>query len=44
MILGAVKHFLEMVVSRDREHCTISLGQRGYVDRQLGRFGLTDYH
>ena len=44
VVLGEVKHFLGMVISRDREHCTISLGQGGYVERLLGRFGLADCH
>ena len=44
VVLGEVKHFLGMVVSRDRERCTISLGQGGYVERLLGRFGLADCH
>ena len=44
VVLGEVKHFLEMVGSRDHEHCTISLGQGGYVEWLLGRFGLADCH
>ena len=42
--LGAVKHFLGMVVVRDRERRTISLGQSGYVERVLDRFGMAGCH
>ena len=42
--LGGVKHFLGLVVTRDRERCTITLEQSGYVDRLLGRFGMVGCH
>ena len=44
VVLGGIKHFLGMVVTRDRERCTISFGQSGYVDRLLSRFGMADCH
>ena len=42
--LGGIKHFLGMVVTRNRERCTITLGQSVYVDRRLGRFVMVGCH
>lgn len=44
VFLGPVRHFLGMVVTRDRQRGTISLGQGGYVERVLDRFGLAVCH
>jgi len=44
VMLGAVRHFLGMVVTRDREQRTVALGQAGYVERVLARFGLAGCH
>lgn len=40
VLLGEVRHFLGMVVTRNRVDHTITLSQAGYVERLLGRFNL----